>query len=503
MLKGTSKIELFDAKTGKLVKSVQRDNLVTNAVKGLLNGISQAALAAGSSSNIRQAHNYVLNQIASEPYKKLYGGLLVFGEHIDNANANKIIPTASEMRKYIGGGYQGSSPTGSLLGSINTSESELGDGYAKFVWDFTTQQCNGNIASICLTSDVGGNGGFKIAGSADSGHEMGFLRPLGQYNMFNIRTNVTDVPGRTPLGSVSGPGGDSWVGLTKENDEYGIFWSSDNVYRKKFSLDFNQSVLKNLGRPLGAQEQLSTGTIWESGLAPVVCFDYDKIVMVNLSGSKSKVYDGLTGTATSYTPDFSGLRDEFSAVFGITLNNNAIRSKFYKGGYLYLIVFDTTPSALADKKMRLYKVNIQTGSYSSHTYTLSSSDLGTLVPDNTRQGSGTTAHMFEFNGDVYFDMNTTYYAQVNLSSGDMAVIFRRYIYASEDGKLATWFNPISSSAKTLPWFIVPETNWSSEYGCPYLFMPYLATINNQDVVLEKDNTKTMKITYTIYEQGGT
>lgn len=494
MLKGKSKIELFDAKTGKLCKCVEKENLVTNAVRNILNGISQVELAAGNDSNIKNAHNWLYSQCSTEPYKVFYGGLMVFAQQISNPTKDKIVPTADEIRSYIGGGYQGSAPTGSLLGSINSEESELGSNYAKFVWDFTTQQCNGNIACICLTSNVGGNGGLRIASSSDSGHEMGFLRPLYSQNMFNIRTNVTSVPDRSKLGTVSGPNMSSnWCAETEGG---GILWSDDKVYKKPFSLDFKQSVLKNLGRPLGTQEIVYNGTLWESGLERVTCFDYDTIVAVNLSGSKSKVFNCKTAEINTYTPDFSALRDELSSVFGISLYNNTIHSKFFKNGYLYMIVFDTTPSALADKKVRLYKVNIQTGSYTSHSYTIASADLGIMVPNSTRQSSSNTAYMLEFDNNIYIDIaGTTYYTLVNLSTGDMRVVYRRYIYAAEDGKLAAKFMPL-----TKPWYMLGIANWSNEYGDPFLFYPYYGTINNQDVILEKDNTKTMKITYTIYEQ---
>lgn len=178
-LKGSAKIQLFDAKTGKLERTIESSNIITNAVTNILNG---ALNALAISDNNRLGRHNSLNSLLDFPSgynlaKALMGGLLVFSCNIEE-NAEHIIPSISEMKAFIGCGNQGSSIDGSIFkGSLNESESSMTDNSITFVWDFNVEQCNGNIGCLCLTSNKGGHLGFKfnVLDSSNYGNVLSYL----------------------------------------------------------------------------------------------------------------------------------------------------------------------------------------------------------------------------------------------------------------------------------------------------------------------------------------
>ena len=161
-LKGITKVELFDADTGILLDSVEESNIVTNAVNNIFNGALNAL--ASFNNNKVGTHNY-LDYLFKLPdgynlAKALYGGVLIFSKNIVE-DVEHCIPTIDEIKSCVGYANLGLTTAGSLFkGSFNESESEFTDSTFKFVWDFNSDQCNGDIACICLTSDAGANTGL-------------------------------------------------------------------------------------------------------------------------------------------------------------------------------------------------------------------------------------------------------------------------------------------------------------------------------------------------------
>jgi hypothetical protein len=110
-LRGSAKIQLFNAKTGELEKTVESNNLITNAITNIFNG-ALTALAICDNNNVNGRHEN-LNILFDFPSgyslaKSLMGGLLVFSDSIEES-ADHIIPSVSEMKSFIGCANQGSS----------------------------------------------------------------------------------------------------------------------------------------------------------------------------------------------------------------------------------------------------------------------------------------------------------------------------------------------------------------------------------------------------------
>ena len=137
-IKGLLKIELFDAETKKLVQRVEKENMVTNAVKNML----QAYAATNQMSEIMPLALVGL------------GGLMLFDTELTASADNVLFPSNSHL---VGYGLQGVNTSNTMCGSKNALESSLKigeDGRSVTVWDFGTSQANGTINAVALTKNA-------------------------------------------------------------------------------------------------------------------------------------------------------------------------------------------------------------------------------------------------------------------------------------------------------------------------------------------------------------
>lgn len=148
MLKGITKIELTDVKTGK-VETYQKHNMVSNAVTDIL-GLNPAGFKT------KADYNSVYFPIVPQ----LLGGILLVKDPLVANPAQYYVPNDNEIIGYACNNVNTSNDV--KRGSFNETESGLqddGKSY-KFVFDFATHQGNGNISAIGLTSAQGGYDGF-------------------------------------------------------------------------------------------------------------------------------------------------------------------------------------------------------------------------------------------------------------------------------------------------------------------------------------------------------
>ncbi len=145
MLKGHATIDLHDTIRGTY-KRFEQDNLVTNAYKYHL---QSAILMNGENSSIEPISRNGALPLATVTL----GGLMLFdGTLTENVN-NVHFPGDVHLMGYADDTVDSSNP---LRGSYNSLESgKTGQGYTH-VWDFSTAQGNGEIASLALTNVKGG-----------------------------------------------------------------------------------------------------------------------------------------------------------------------------------------------------------------------------------------------------------------------------------------------------------------------------------------------------------
>ena len=137
-IRGLLTVELFDAETKKLIKKVEQENLVTKAIKHML----QAYAATNQMGNIMPLASSGL------------GGIMLFDDTLDADDDNILFPMDAHL---VGYGLQDVNTTNTLRGSKNVAESsvQLGDnGRSRTVWDFGTSQANGTIKSVALTKNA-------------------------------------------------------------------------------------------------------------------------------------------------------------------------------------------------------------------------------------------------------------------------------------------------------------------------------------------------------------
>ncbi len=135
MIKGQAKIELFNAETGALEKSVEDHNLVTNALRYLMN-----IIAANGNSLNDQVFPIATNAL---------GGIMLFDGALEEDPDNVYLPTKDVH--LVGYASTNVNTFDVHSGSFNSAESgPTSDGY-RSVWDFGTSQANGIIKSIART----------------------------------------------------------------------------------------------------------------------------------------------------------------------------------------------------------------------------------------------------------------------------------------------------------------------------------------------------------------
>lgn len=140
MLKGKTKIELFE--NGRTVHKIEDTNTVTGAIDDIFRGVG---LYNNGTALLESGTNLT----------RLFGGLLCFDKEID-----ETVTIAPAGAKIIAAGVYGEINGGAnqVRGSFNSTESAF-DGLNKqmtLVYDFTTNQGNGEIVSVCLTPLFGG-----------------------------------------------------------------------------------------------------------------------------------------------------------------------------------------------------------------------------------------------------------------------------------------------------------------------------------------------------------
>ena len=145
MLKGRTKIELTNVHTGKKEEYIH-DNMITNAVADMLTGdgvsLPRASCEAFS--------NY--NTIADD----LFGGVMLWQEQLSSEASDYMLPLTNTCIGYATRDLENTTSKNLKLGSFNASESSETLKEFKYVWDFTTNQANGQISAVSLVPKIMG-----------------------------------------------------------------------------------------------------------------------------------------------------------------------------------------------------------------------------------------------------------------------------------------------------------------------------------------------------------
>ena len=100
-LKGHARIVLTDARDGTVKKVVESDNMVTNAVASIL----------------ANNWNLKMNASAIQPLRKMFGGVLLFGENITESADNYNYPNQTLNPLYAHAGNEANDTVSTKRGS--------------------------------------------------------------------------------------------------------------------------------------------------------------------------------------------------------------------------------------------------------------------------------------------------------------------------------------------------------------------------------------------------
>ena len=127
MLIGKSVIELTDVHTGQ-VEKYEDSNLVTEAVRDVLNANIMGVLYDSTAFNNANGENWMLPL-----NKNIMGGILLYQNEIEEREDNIYAPLTNPLIGYASD--DANNTTDIRRGSRNLTESKVIDGGYRFVWD--------------------------------------------------------------------------------------------------------------------------------------------------------------------------------------------------------------------------------------------------------------------------------------------------------------------------------------------------------------------------------
>lgn len=552
MLKGKTTIQLFDAKTGEKTDEVTKTNLVTNAVRNILGGaFNQLASGNDWASGMRYINSLYKLPEGKNFAQALYGGVLIFSKPITE-DVDHCLPTVEEIKTFICSANQSASDgSDSFRGSINSGESEVGTDYVKFVWDFKTNECNGDIASVCLTSDCGGVMGYGCDVIKDyykntslrtfnySGNSCWSLKSSSLYfgqdkGNKGVTGALVDIYQSVRSSSEGIEGYYSYIdgdylNMIKKGIDY-----RQNISRfiskDKFGLsivDGFNSGLFDASDSLSIFESIDTGVV-EDGYIPYTSKNCAYALDSGSSYSEFKLikYYGA-GLAERITIPASNINSAINEYFGDTRSNNYLsnQNKVVHKDKLYVITgqLNYKDQTAKPNKLRVWVLNFD-GTYTYKDVAITDKFV-TLFAGNEQIGGSYNSSLSQINqsfgeyrGSLYFEAPSGYKFGVNdkahflldddgtMQTHPFMICSKSNSYGTSNNSLCYNFidnidfipNPyITISKLWLKNYDDSTYYWNNLFYTPLLVTAYLGTINNQETVLTKTADKTMKIIYTL------
>lgn len=469
MLKGKMILELTDARSGRKERTVEH-NMVTDALKNLFRPLGHL-----NSPDI-------MYDSAAPYYQKLLGGILLFD--------SKLAESADSLYAPAGAGLTGcaaydtqNNTASTKRGGFNHTESELNakSRYMKYVYDFTTSQANGTIASVCLTHV---NGGFTSYGGEDS--EVNTGHPLG-ISLYGSQLQYAN-PGRT-----GGDTGDKYSGITVGKTEllFLIGREEDVAYyfRVKNGTEIeiikrraylkSVSVLETPYSRLPVVETFSLAKLTEEIPTKYLAYNFDSAdnsLYIFASPASPLEKNGQFQIVKVSISDWGVTQYTMANTSEARLGAGGMKFAFAHNGFAYLKSYDSPYD--------IYKFEID-----------NSANVTKMAKRGMSSVSG--APQLAAGGRVYYE----YCASDSKNR-------RVYILDSETNELTMAENHQIYGSSNEPCY-TPVLNEPMLYFASYgsyttggFFIPanYLATINNLSEPVTKTADKTMKVTYIIQEQ---
>lgn len=538
-LKGTTKIELTNVKTGER-EVIEKDNLVTNVLSDLLNlnpmGMRLRSYNNTTDTTANTSDANMFDELGESFEEGLLpicpnavGGILLYEDALEEDPDKYYAPMENLLVGYSSNDVN--TTTDERRGSMNQTESgplEDGSGY-RFVFDFATSQANGTIAAVGLTSERGGKAGY---GAAED--KVGY--PMLVVDAVRQSVGVSQLFDANSLFYVR----QNYVSMDMEQNllYYARLTASNSVMVGKMKIAVNtvgimkttqavpsaieETVLETTGFGAVSESTLNclgktlysafAGTFIDGDDGYIWGFQHKGNAAGNSSGKASVLWIKISKEDFSFTEGEWEL-DAQLFPFGMSTYNNIgsggynqkqfWNNSIIKDGKLYVLKYD---------RMGVYAINLEN------------------ITDIELMESGFIIYVDAMNGPNFYGsssshVNSNFNTNV-IELGGVISYLNAYINGGgifRAGYGTTpCFEPISnrpSKNKALrcnpmtrahygPFFLnyyfcqYAYSNSKTRYYYPviWLMTPYLATINNLPTPVQKTADKTMKITYILREE---
>lgn len=486
MIKGTSKIQIFNAKTGELEHEQTNTNLVTRAVQDLINdndplGLGKLTNVYTSSSATYYAKSFRKLSYLTPLDKVAFGGILLWDNTIDEDPNITMPPDGVHNVGHAGDTYSGANK---YRGTYNANESGAIENGYRHVWDFATDKANGTIKCISLTSKNGGICGYK--NDENSNNE---LKP--PYSYFDFGSDKSYISLNTNYNYIDfdNNGADNGAFLYLSADENGTFYGlkrSTNDYTKIQKITFadpSAVTLNKLPSRITAVEDLITG-INKNAYTYVYDNKIHEIYRSAASEITHKTYelDGSAADTVTVTPPQPIYGNYSTNGFGTTVF-------YYNGNYYYVSAVDSSKKETIIRKCSadgsdlgdIRLVHNTNYVYHPNMFFVDNSGAGVL---GLNYGSN-NGQIKNIKTLLYIYPDDTFCLCQDDIPGYLDADYKNYIPAVTPFKSPFVYVSVGNAAARLLLCV----------DCRYL-----ATINNLSEEIVKTSEQTMKITYEITEE---
>ena len=484
MIKGKAKIELFNAKTGKLEKSVEEHNLVTNALRYLIN-IAATCNAAPD------------DQVFPIATRAL-GGIMLFDGALTEDVENIHFPPIDKGVHLVGYASNNTNTSDVNRGSFNSAESgPTATGY-KSVWDFGTSQANGTIKSVARTSAYAGNDPLRYyiglynstigAGCPSNDTYWHPVRYDGEYvyMLKNSGNTMRVYRVRRPMLS------HKVADYSSRNTDFEQVATFDtlaaqgeyNHYGETRSITYyadNPSLYKDGGDGYIYCVYAGYNPNYEAGMV----FNYFTIKYSDDSWEKSELHEiVLQAEAYCSTDSFYDRVSTNPTKYVYRYGNHIDNSGMVRiaDGYLYLV---------SSSRKRILQIDLSNTTDQSSIRILedSSSDYIYDLQNVSLRNGGIFFTVYHYTNDSYYYQNGILYE-------DGSYLLHAFSGTNNEND---WYNSVRVNGKELERFgYYKDTRIERGF-----IANYLGTIANLTSPIEKNASQTMKITYELIDGDST
>ena len=527
--KGTSIIELTDVNTGE-VEVHKDENMVTNALstvltefmKGIIYELfNQGGIGVGGNNRLDDTTKFGLIPL----FNRGIGGIFLF-EAPQTEDVNNIYPKGNAVLTGYASNHVNGVLTDKKLGSMDLANSGPVENGYKFVWDFTTEQANGIISCLALTTAAAGRVGLgmyytlgtdKTAICNDAPENLsGTFIPVSKFELSTIYNPLSNTSKTqemyTKLASIVKIDPSTMIAISCQRI------SADTICIEKLKLWDNvidpytindPATIKILDRfEITFTESLSDFTsnsccfCEDASDANIIWFFYSRDSSTNTFIRWAKI----NISEKTMTTGLAELPMSITWTIGATYYYNNKKNYPYNAGYDYGYYYFENKSYCIVWHNKLFWYDRSYGTtikkFSLTDFTLEATYTSSMsMPSTSEESSNWCPFVYIKSSDIlytpfgYFDsdevFHPTYWGAGNLekstSNSFLTSLGRKFEYNGIIYSLVyTHSSSFSSSAIT---------------GSlrKYLYTPMLHTINNLSSAVQKTVAKTMKITYVLTE----